>query len=775
MMMNAWFQHRVKHALWTMVLFMVAGCSSTKYVPEGDYLLDEVSVSSDNKEVKTTDLNMFIRQQPNTKWFNLIKTQLYIYNMSGRDTTKWVNRALRRVGDAAVIFSVDETERSRQEIEKAVRNLGYMGAVAETDTVTKGKKIELSYNVKTGMAYKVRSISYNIPDSAIWNHMQQDSASTLLHEGMNMDINVLDNERSRITSLLQQNGYYRFNKEYITYSADTTRNTYLIDLTMHLEPYRVTTDSIQVNHPKYYVNQVHFQTDYNMLESEVGELLPEDSMVYKGYPMIYRGRPFMRPRVLVGNQRLQKGELYDGDAVQQTYQNFNRLPVIRYTNIRFEEFQRNDSSFVDAYIQLTKNKLRSISFEVEGTNSAGDLGAAAAVSLSNRNLFRGSETLTLRLRGAYEAVSGLQGDYRNESYTELSAETSINFPRILFPFLSHSIVNRIQANTLFELRYNFQLRPEFTRIIASTGWSYQWGFKQQRYRNRFDLIDVNYLYMPWIHPDFKKRYLDQQDNYIVRYNYEDRLIVRSGYTFIYNSRGASMSSNIFNGTSYTLRVNIEEAGNLLYGLAKLSRMRKNSDGEYAILNIPFAQYIKADFDFAKNIAIDNRNSIAYHLAFGIAVPYGNAEMIPFEKRYFAGGANSVRGWSVRSLGPGSFPGDGNFMNQTGDLKMEGSLEYRSNLFWKLAGAVFVDAGNVWTLRNYESQPGGQFRFNKFYKQIAVAYGIGFRIDLGFFILRFDGGMKAVNPAYEKGRDRYPIIHPRFSRDFAFHFAVGYPF
>ena len=236
-----------------------------------------------------------------------------------------------------------------------------------------------------------------------------------------------------------------------------------------------------------------------------------------------------------------------------------------------------------------------------------------------------------------------------------------------------------------------------------------------------------------------------------------------------------MASNVFNGTSYTLRANIEAAGNWLYALAKITNMRKNKDGEYAIMNIPFAQYIKADFDFAKNIAIDNRNSIAYHLAFGIAFPYGNAKMIPFEKRYFAGGANSVRGWSVRSLGPGSFPGDGNFMNQTGDLKMEGSIEYRSNLFWKLAGAIFIDAGNVWTLRDYESQPGGQFRFNKFYKQIAVAYGIGFRIDLGFFILRFDGGMKAINPAYESGRERYPIIHPRFSRDFAFHFAVGYPF
>lgn len=764
--------------LWAILLLVVTGCSSTKYVPEGTYLLDEVNVHTDNKEVKPADLNMFIRQQPNTKWFNLIKTQLYIYNMSGRDTTKWVNRALRRVGDAPVIFDSYETERSRQELEKAVRNLGYMGATVDAGTKLNGKKIMLSYDIKTGRAYKVRSIQHDIPDTTIWNYMQQDSAATLLKEGMNMDINVLDDERSRITTLLQRKGYYRFNKEYITYSADTARNTYLVDLTMHLQPYRVTADSLQVAHPQYYVNQVHFLTDYNVMESNTsnGEEQQQDSILYKGYPIYYRGKPFIRPRVLLGNQRLQKGELYNGDDVQQTYLNFNRLSVMRYTNIRFEELQRNDSSLVDAYIQLTKNKLRSISFEIEGTNSAGDLGAAAAVSVSNRNLFRGSETLTLRLRGAYEAVSGLQGDYRNTSYTDLSAEVSLNFPRIVFPFLSHSFVNRVQANTMFEARYNFQLRPEFTRIIASTGWSYNWAFKQQRFRNRIDLLDVNYLYMPWIHPDFYERYIEQEDNYIVRYNYEDRLIVRSGFNFIYNSRGSSsMSANIFNGTSYTIRANIEAAGNWLYMLASLTKMKKNEDGEYTIFNIPFAQYIKADFDFAKNIAIDNRNSIAYHIAFGIAVPYGNSNMIPFEKRYFAGGANSVRGWSVRSLGPGAFMPDGNFMNQTGDLKLEGSLEYRSNLFWKLAGAAFIDAGNVWTLRNYESQPGGQFRFDKFYRQIAVSYGIGFRLDLGFFILRFDGGMKAINPVYSSGRERYPIIHPRFSRDFAFHFAVGYPF
>lgn len=229
------------------------------------------------------------------------------------------------------------------------------------------------------------------------------------------------------------------------------------------------------------------------------------------------------------------------------------------------------------------------------------------------------------------------------------------------------------------------------------------------------------------------------------------------------------------GNSYTIRFNFESAGNLLYAVAKLGGMKKNASGEYTLLNIPFAQYLKGDFDFAKNLVIDNRNSLAFHFGVGIAIPYGNATMLPFEKRYFSGGANSVRGWSVRDLGPGSFPGDNNFMNQSGDIKLDASIEYRTRLFWKFRGALFVDAGNIWTIRDYKDQPGGQFKFDKFYKQIALAYGLGLRLDLDFFVLRFDGGMKAINPAYEKKKDRYPIIHPKFSRDFAFHFAVGYPF
>ena len=281
--------------------------------------------------------------------------------------------------------------------------------------------------------------------------------------------------------------------------------------------------------------------------------------------------------------------------------------------------------------------------------------------------------------------------------------------------------------------------------------------------------------MPSIDQTFKEDYLEKDENYILKYNYEDRFIVRTGYSYIYNSAGRAFMNNSSIGNSYTIRLNFESAGSLLYAVAKLGGMKKNASGEYTLLNIPFAQYLKGDFDFAKNLVIDNRNSLAFHFGAGIAIPYGNATMLPFEKRYFSGGANSVRGWSVRDLGPGSFPGDNNFMNQSGDIKLDASIEYRTRLFWKFRGALFVDAGNIWTIRDYKDQPGGQFKFGKFYKQIAVAYGLGLRLDLDFFVLRFDGGMKAINPTYEKKKDRYPIIHPKFSRDFAFHFAVGYPF
>lgn len=762
------------HILILTVVALLSACSSTKFVPDGCFLLDDVRISTDNKNVKPSMLSPYVRQNPNSKLFSLFKTQLYIYDWSGRDSTRWVNKMLRKIGDAPVIYSDDEAQRTEQEIIKAVRNMGYLGATANRNIDAKNKKLKLTYKVSTGKAYKISSINYDVKDSLVATYLLRDTVNTLIKVGAPLDVNVLEAERQRVTANLTRNGYYRFNKEYIHYSVDTIRGSKDVGLTMYLLPYRQGADVTETSHKQYTIDNVSIITDYDMLKSSaLSSVEVNDSIHYNGIPIYYRDNLYLRPKLLTEYLLFNKGDLYNERLVQRMYSNFGRLSALKYSNIRFFEVGRSDSAKLDCYVMLTKSKHKSISFEVEGTNSAGDLGAAASLTLNHRNLFHGSENFMVKLRGAYEAISGLQGDYSNNNYVEYGVETSINFPNFLFPFISSDLKRRLRATTEFGLVYNYQLRPEFSRTMASTSWAYKWT-KQQRIQHRFDLIDIAYLYLPWISNKFREDYIDKGQNYIFEYNYKNRLIVHTGYSFQYNSSGSSLA-NVLSGNSYSIRLNVELAGNLLYLISRATSLRRNSDGEYSILGIPYAQYTKVDFDFAKNVRIDERNSFAFHAGLGVAVPYGNARTIPFEKQYFGGGANGVRGWSVRELGPGTFPGDGNLLNQSGDIKFIASMEYRSKLFWKFQGAAFVDAGNIWTIREYENQPGGVFRFNSFYKQIAASYGLGIRLDLDFFVVRFDGGMKAVNPAYESGRGRWPIVHPNFGRDFAFHFAVGYPF
>ena len=260
---------RLHFAILTLgVLVMFASCSTTKYVPEGKYLLDDVRIHSDNNEIRSSTLSPYLRQTPNSKWFSLIKTQLYVYNWSGRDTTRWINRTLRRMGDAPVIYDEEETRRTADELTKAVRNMGYMGATVTPVLETRKKKAKLTYEIRAGKPYLVRTLTYDIADEHIRSYMQRDSAATLLHPGMYFDVNVLDAERQRITSTLRRNGYYRFNKEYLEYVADTVRGSRDIDLTLRLLPFRVTPDSFDV-HRQDTVDKVGFVADYDALHASL--------------------------------------------------------------------------------------------------------------------------------------------------------------------------------------------------------------------------------------------------------------------------------------------------------------------------------------------------------------------------------------------------------------------------------------------------------------------------------------------------------------------------
>ena len=757
------------------ILALFSSCSVNKFIPEEHYLLDEVNIISDTKEVKPSLFTTYVRQNPNAKWFNLVRVPMRIYCISGKDSSKWNNRFFRKLGDAPVIYDVTIARRSQQEIEKAVQNMGYMRAKVHLDTTIQKNKLKLNYRIEAGQPYTVKHIAYNIDDWKINEFIEKDSAQSLLHEGMSFDVVALDNERQRITQLLQNNGYFKFNKDFLVYQADTAKNTFQVDLTMRLLPYQRKKEDKPTPHQQFKIRQVNFLT-----ESEMGatgnNYNQYDSIHYKGLNVYYDKKIYLRPGTLASFNYIRPNELYTEENVHNTYTAMGRLPALKYTNIRFNEVTQNDSTMLDANILLTKAKNQSLAFEIEGTNSAGDLGAAASLTFQHRNVFKGAETFTIKARGAYEAITGLQEGYESDDYKEYGIEASLNFPEFKFPFLSSNFKRKIRATSEVGINFNSQIRPEFTRTLTSASWSYRWNDKK-RSQHRFDLLNINYVYVPWKSDNFNAYLENLTDrNSILIKSYEDLLIVRMGYSFTYNSANDQTKTRN-NNNSYSIRMNVEESGNLLYLSSKAINSTPKADKGFVIANIPFAQYIKGDFDFAQNWNINNRNSFVFHIGMGVAYPYGNSQMLPFEKRYFSGGPNSVRGWSVRSLGPGNYKGkegNVNYINHTGDIKLDLNIEYRTHLFWKLNGAAFIDAGNIWNIRDYEGQEEGTFKFNRFYQQLAVAYGLGIRFDLDYLIVRFDGGMKAVNPM-ETGKNKYPLIKPKFDRDFTFHFAVGYPF
>lgn len=751
---------------------LLVGCSVSKFVPEGKYLLDEVHISSDNKEIKSSEMYSYVRQKPNSKWFSLVKLPMYIYCSSGKDSTKWINKILRKMGDAPRIYDARVAEETRMQILGAVQNKGYLGAQVSLEEKIKKNKLDTYYRISSGKPYIISSIDYNVEDYVIRDLLMNDSIHSGLKVGERFDVNQLEEERNKITQFLLNRGYYRFNKDYITFQADTVNGTYRIDLTMNIGLNNMPNSSETSLHRQYSIRNVNYLMDVDYSPNNGANL---DTMSYGGINILYDKKLFLRPGVIDSHNRIVPGKLYSNRDVMSTYSSLSRLGILKYSNIRFVEHLENDSAYLDAFVSLSKNKNKMLSFQVEGTNSAGDLGAAASVTYTHRNLFKGSETFTIKVRGAYEAVTGLEG-YANNNYTEYGVESSLDFPEFMFPFLTSDFKKRVNAKSEVSIKYNWQIRPEFERTLASAAWSYRWN-SGRRANHRLDVLDINYIYMPYRSNTFIE-YLNYMDevNPLLRYSYEDLFIVRLGYTYTYNSAGVTTQQTA-KKSSYSIRFNIEESGNLIYGFSKLIH-KKPSDGEsFRMGNISFAQYVKTDFDFAKNIMIDDRNSLVFHIATGVAIPYGNSKSLPFEKLYFSGGANSVRGWSVRSLGPGRYHGNSgslDYVNHTGDIKLDLNVEYRTHLFWKLNGAAFIDAGNVWTMKSRYSDDTGQFAFNRFYKEIAVSYGLGVRFDLDFLILRFDGGMKAINPM-ESGADRFPVIRPDFSRDFAFHFAVGYPF
>ena len=458
---------------------MVASCSSTKYVDDGSFLLNKVEMKTDGTypDINTSQLKGYVRQKSNSQWFSAVKIPLHTYSLSGRDTSKWINRTLKSMGEAPVIFDSTATARTCEDLRLALCNKGYLMAYVDATTKTKGKKkVNVTYTLHPGLPYHIRLIRRDIRDTAI-AHIIGDDTHSLLSEGMQFDANKLDEERKRIVNALTDNGYYRFHKDYITFQAENIADSRDIDVAMVLHQYVLNHDSI-ADHPRYDIGKVTY-TGGN----------PDDSLLH------------LRPSVMRANTLIRQGQPYSASGLRNTYNRFGRLQAVKYTNINFHD---NDSLHtLDCNIQLTPNKPNSISFEPEGTNTAGDLGAAMALTYQNRNLFRGSEVLSIQLRGAYEAITGLEG-YSNQDFIEYSVEASLSFPRIIAPFGLHKFTSLSNTQSEVSVMYDMQNRPEYHRRVLSMAWKYKWANTGHHDRYQLDILDINYLFMPWISDTFRK-------------------------------------------------------------------------------------------------------------------------------------------------------------------------------------------------------------------------------------------------------------------------------
>ena len=762
-------------------VMLLTACSTTKHVPEGKYLLDDVKINITDKDkdtpLKSAEMMNYLRQIPNHKVLGGLRLQLAFYNLSGKDSTNWFNKWVRRVGSAPVIYDPSLTEASVKQLSTALANKGYMNSTVTVDTLGNidKKRMKVTYNVTFGQPHYVSSISYNIPNDTLRELILADSAQFLVKQNSVFDRNLLDEERQGISERLRSKGYFAFNKEYITFTADTAAGEKNVNLTMNLmRPYLSESMPYYTSHRPFYVRNVTFVTSYNPATMHNSTDFDEKDLVWHNdYRIFYGDDRYLRASVLEESCFISPGKQYNSKDVDRTYEAFGRLGIVKFVNIELVPVGEIDGKiWLDAYVLLSRTKPQTASVSLEGTNSEGDFGFGVGLGYQHRNVFKGSEILNAKFKASYESLSGDLSGFINDNYSEYQAELGIRYPKFKAPFLKRSFKQKILAQTEFALNFNYQERPEYTRVIAGAGWRYLWSERTNKTRHTFNLMDLNYVNLP----KSKSSFIENISNPLLRYSYEDHLIMRMGYSYYHsNKKEANMMRDLYQPDVYTIRVATETAGNLLYGISNLIGQDKE-DGTYKVVGINYSQYFKVDADYSFTHSFNPKSSLAFHVGVGAAMPYGNSKVLPFEKRFYAGGANSVRGWGVRTLGPGSYFATNSvnsFIYQCGDIRLDLNLEYRAKLFWVLELGAFIDAGNIWTIREYEDQPGGVFKFNKFYEQIALSYGLGIRMDFTYFLLRLDVGMKAHNPA--SGQERWPLLHPDWGRDSAFHFSVGYPF
>ena len=713
---------------------VICSCSTTRVLQDGEFRLarNNVTVVND-KSFNTNQIEPYLKQKPNSYLIFGWNPFLNLYNWSNGKGKGW-DKFVEKVGVAPVVYDPEMVESSVENITRHLEYLGYFNSSVQTRLQVKKRRVYVDYDVTLGKQYPIKAIDISVPGGDFAREFYRDTSSMTVRKGMPLSESILEKESDRITAYMRNRGFYTFNKNYFFFEADTLSYPDSAVLEMRVNNYT-----------------------RNGSESDARPLCKFSiGNVSISYPAGLK----IREKVLSDLNTIKPGDLYSERLVNTAYNRLSSLRVFSSVNV---EMTQRDTNIVDCEINLSQSRLQGFKLNLEASiNSSGLFGVSPQLSYYHKNIFRGGEWLNLSFMGNFQFK--FNDDIRSN---EFGVSAGLSFPKFLL--LPYSLFPGAVPRTDINFSYNYQSRPEYTRNILSMSYGYN-GNMRGRFFYQFYPLQFNVVRLFDLDQAF---YNTLSRDPFMRNAYQNHFDLGSGAIFYYSTNTDVVPRTPF----FYVRCQVDIAGNILSAFKPL--MNKDSNGAGMIWNTPFSQYVRAEFSIGKTwrFGRNDGQALATRFLAGAGYAYGNSDALPFEKHFYSGGANSLRGWQARSVGPGLAPLDRTFIiaNQTGDMKLEANVEYRFKMFWKVDGAVFVDAGNVWTLRDTggENSAASKLMMKTFAQSIAANWGLGIRLDLNFLLLRVDMGMRLHDPARE-----HKWLRPAqwLQRDgFAVHFGVGYPF
>ena len=751
-------------------LFFAFGCSNTKYLPEGDLLYTGSSVTVKDSVIKKKDrkelekeLEGLLRPKPNKKILGL-RPKLLIYNLAGEPKKeKGIRYWLRnKVGEAPVLFSKVDLDYNVAVLRNFTENRGYFKTRVSADSTAKNKRATAEYTVWPKRQYKIKSVKFPEDSTALGKEIAKTSRRTLLKQGNPYDLDIIKLERERIDARLKEKGYYYFNPDYILAQVDTTKGDH--EVTIKLKIKDETPDKATIN---YKINKIIVYPNFSISKDSV-TYKKEDIVQYKDFTIIDSAHTF-NPRVFDRALYFKKGDYYNRKNHNLSLNRFINLGTFNFVK---NEFKVSDSlkNTLDAYYYLTLLPKKFIRVEVLGkTNSASYTGTEINVNWNNRNVFRGAELLTVSVFGG--ADFQLSGENKGQNIFKLGTETSLTWPRFITPFKIEG-PSEFVPRTKASLRYEYQNRTQLYALNSfKTSFGYIWK-NNIRKEHQLNIVDITYVSPNNVTPEYQEDILaDPALGKVI----EKQLIFGPTYSYTFTNTMQKRKKNTFyfNGE-------VDLAGNVT-GLLKGANVKQGDT--IKIFNVPFSQYVKVNADFRHYYKLGKESLLASRIIVGAGYAYGNSTTLPTTKQFVVGGTNSIRAFRARSLGPGSYQApltSNSFLpDQSADLKLEFSTEYRAKIYDLMKGALFVDAGNIWLLNADPNKPGAEIS-KDFMKQIAVGAGAGLRFDFSFLVLRTDLAFPIRKPYLPEGQ-RWVIDNIDFGssawrkENLILNIAIGYPF